>query len=86
MRRVRQLDVLVALTLAAAVAFILITPDFTDDVDAILHLVKVANSHTLGHVSALDIVPVVRVSGAFHAGVSSNVTLHIPEQLCTYRC
>ena len=86
MRRVRQLEVLVVLTLAMAVAFILVTPDCTDDVDAILHFVKAANSHALGHVLVLDIVPVVRVSGPLHAGVSSNVTLHIPEQLCTYRC
>jgi hypothetical protein len=84
--RVRQLEVLGALTLAATVAFILITPDCTDDVDAILHLVKATNSRALEHVLALDIVPVVRVRGPLHGRASLNVTLHVPEQLCTYRC
>jgi hypothetical protein len=37
-------------------------------------------------VLALDIVPVVRVSGPLHAGASSNMTLHVPQQLCPFRC
>ena len=84
--RVRELEAVVALTLVVSVAFILITPDSSDDVDAILHLVKAVHTHTLGPVLLLSMVPVVRLSGLMYAAAASTVTLHVPELLCTYRC
>jgi hypothetical protein len=84
--RVRQLEALVALTLAAAVAFILITPDCNDDVDAILHHVKAANSHAVGFVSTLNTALIMRVSGRLYASSASSVMSHVRELLCTYRC
>jgi hypothetical protein len=84
--RARELDALVAITLAVALAFILITPDSSDDVDAVLHLVKASHSHTFTHVLALPIVPIVRVKCLLFAAAGSIVMLHVPELLCTYRC
>ena len=84
--RARELDALVAITLAITVAFILITPDSSDDVDAVLHLVKASHSHTFAHLLALHIVPIVRVTCLLFAAAGAIVTLRVPELLCTYRC
>lgn len=86
MLRVREIGAVIALALAVAVVFILVTPDPTDDVDAILHLVTSAHSHTVGHVSTLSTALIMRVSGRLYVSSSSNVMSHIPELLCTYRC
>jgi hypothetical protein len=66
--------------------FILVTPDPTDDVDAILHLVKAAQSHAVGHVSTLNTALIMRLSGRLYVPSASNVMSHVPELLCTYRC
>jgi hypothetical protein len=84
--RVRELRVIVVLTLAVAVAFILITPDSTDDVDAILHVVKTVPSHAFVYVFALDVMPIMRVTGILYRDTATNVTTHVSELLCTYRC
>ena len=86
MVRVREFNVVIALGLAVTVAFILVTPDPTDDVDAILHLVKGAQSHAFGHVSTLNTALIMRVSGCLYVFSASNVMSHVPELLCTYRC
>jgi len=84
--RVREFNVVIALALAVAVVFILVTPDPTDDVDAILHLVKGAHSHAVGLVSTLNTALIIRVSGRWYVSSASNVMPHVPELLCTYRC
>ena len=84
--RVRQINVVVALALALVVTFILITPDPTDDVEAILHLVKGAHSYAVGFVSTMNTAPIMRVSGRLYVPSASNKTAHAPELLCTYRC
>ena len=86
MLSVRQMKGVIALALAVAVAFILVTPDPTDDVDAILHLVKGAQSHAVSHVSTLNTSLIMRVSGRLSVSSASNVMSHVPEPLCTYRC
>ena len=58
----------------------------TDDVDAILHLVKGAHSHAVGFVSTLNTALIMRVSGGLYVSSASNVMSHVPELLCTYRC
>jgi hypothetical protein len=68
------------------VAFILVTPDPTDDVEAILHLVKGAHSCAVGFVSTLNTALSMRVSGCLYVSSASNVMSHAPELLCTYRC
>ena len=85
MLRVREIDAVLALALAVAVVFILVTPDPTDDVDAILHLVKGTQSHAFGHVSRLNAV-ITDVTGRLYVSSASNVMSHVPELLCTYRC
>jgi hypothetical protein len=69
-----------------AVVFILVTPDPTDDVDAILHLVKGAHSHPICDVSTLNSALIMRVSSRLYVSSASNVMSHVPELLCTYRC
>ena len=86
MLRLREIDAVIALALAVAVAFILVTPDPTDDVDAILHLVKAAQSHAFGQVSTLNTALIMQVSGRLYVFSASNVMSHVPELLCTYRC
>lgn len=86
MLRVREINVIVALALALVVAFILVTPDPTDDVEAILHLVKGAHSYAVGFVSTLHIALIMRVSGRLYMPSASSATAHAPELLCTYRC
>ena len=86
MLRVREIDAVIALALAVAVVFILVTPDPTDDVDAILHLVKAAQSHAVGHVSTLNTALIMRVSSLLSASSASNVMSHGPELLFSYRC
>jgi hypothetical protein len=66
--------------------FILVTPDPTDDVDAILHLVKAAQSHPVCHVSTFNSALIMRVSSRLYVSSASNVMSHVPELLCTYRC
>ena len=83
---VRQMKGGIALALAVAVAFILITPDPTDDVDAVLHLVTGAHSHAVGHLATLNTALIMRVSGRLYVSSASNVMSHVPELLCTYRC
>ena len=86
MLRVREIDAVIALALAVAVVFILVSPDPTDDVDAIFHLVKGAQSHAFGHVSTLNAAVIMRVSGRLYVFSASNVMSHISALLCTYRC
>ena len=86
MLRVREINAVIALALAVVVAFILVSPDPTDDVDAILHLVKAAQSHAVGHVSTLNTALIMRVSGRLYVSSASNVMSHVLELLCTYRC
>ncbi len=86
MLRVREINAVIALTLAVAVVFILVSPDPTDDVDAILHLVTGAHWHAAGHVSTLNTALIMRVSGRLYVSSASNVMSHVPQLLCTYRC
>lgn len=75
-----------ALALIVAVAVILITPDSTDDVDAILHLGKVVHAQALTLVSALNIVLIARASERLCVVGPSNVTSRLLDLLCTCRC
>jgi|HubBroStandDraft_4_1064222.scaffolds.fasta_scaffold07477_5 hypothetical protein len=84
--RVRKIDAVIALALAVAVVFILVTPDPTDDVAAILHLVKGARSHPICDVSTLNSALIMRVSCRLYVSSASNVMSHVPELLCAYRC
>jgi hypothetical protein len=68
------------------VAFILVTPDPTDDVEAILHLVKGAHSCAVGFVSTLNTALIMRMSGRMYVSSASNVMSQVPELLCIYRC
>ena len=86
MLRVREINVVIALALALVVAFILVTPDPTDDVEAILHLVKGAHSHAVGFVSTLNTALIMRMSGRMYVSSASNVMSQVPELLCIYRC
>src|SRR5215469_6865007 len=84
--RAREIDAVIVLALAVAVVFVLVTPDPTDDVDAILHLVKGTQSHAFAHVSTLNIAVIMRVSSRLYVSSASNVMSHVPQLLCTYRC
>jgi hypothetical protein len=75
-----------ALVLIVAVASILITPDPTDDVDAIVHLRKVVYDQALTHVPVPDVALIVRARGPLYVVVSSNVTSRVLDLLCTCRC
>ena len=86
MLRARESNVVIALALALVVAFILVTPDPTDDVEAILHLVKSVHSYAVGFVSTLNTALIMRASGRLYVPSASNVISHAPELLCTYRC
>ena len=86
MLRAREIDAVIVLALAVAVVFVLVTPDPTDDVDAILHLVKGAHSHSVGFVSTLNTALIMRASGRLYVPSASNVISHAPGLLCTYRC
>jgi hypothetical protein len=75
-----------ALVIIVAVASILITPDPTDDVDAIVHLRKVVYAQSLTHVPVPSVALIVRARGPLYVFVSSNVISRVFDLLCTCRC
>jgi len=75
-----------ALVLIMAVASILITPDLTDDVDAIVHLRKVVHAQAVTHLPVPNVALMVRARGPLYVVVSSNVTSRVLDLLCTCRC
>ena len=80
-----KVGTLLTLALLLAVAVILVTPDPTDDLEAIVDLGKVV-PQTSTLVSALNIAQIVRPSKRLCVVGPSNETSRLLDLLCACRC
>jgi len=83
----KEFGVLVVIALVAAVAFVLITPDPTDDVDAVLHMGKSLHVPAFQLADLLD-VGLGRVSVNHSSPIVApfNVSQSSIELFCSCRC
>jgi hypothetical protein len=86
MPSVPKIGVAVALLLVVAVAVVQITPDPTDDINALLHRGKAVSVHALDSASGLNLGLVVRPWADLLSVSASIIPLPLLERLCTYRC
>jgi hypothetical protein len=83
---VPKIAVACALLLVVAVAVVLITPDTTDDINAVAHRCKVVSVHALDSAFGLNLGLVVRPGADLLSISASIMPLPLLERLCTYRC
>jgi hypothetical protein len=83
---VPKIGVASALLLVLAVAVVLITPDTTDDINALLYRGKAVSVHALDSAFGLNLGLVVRPRADLLSVSASIMPLPLLERLCTYRC
>lgn len=86
MPTVPKIGVAVALVLVVALAVVLVTPDPTDDVIAVLHRGKAASVHALCSAFGLNLGLVVSAYAHLQSISASNMPSQSLERLCAYRC
>ena len=86
MPTVPKIGVAVALLLVATLAVVLVTPDPSDDVIAVLHRGKAASVHALCFAFGLNLGLVVSAHADLHSISASNMPSQSLERLCIYRC
>jgi len=85
MLTVTKLAAVVAIVVAVALVFVLITPDPSDDVDAVLHLGKAFHSPGAGFASTLSVTSIENV--AKHPYFATNACAKPAlDLLCSCRC
>ena len=81
-----RIGAVIAIVIATAVAFILVTPDPTDDVDGIVHSGKRvhAQMHSLDFVHYSTLI--TQTGKILHVKLTPNITPNLIDLLCSCRC
>jgi len=83
---VPKIGAVVVIVVVVAVVFVLVTPDPTDDVDAILRPGKGVQLQALASVSALIPTLITPAAQRSQIDAAPNVTPALLELLCSSRC
>lgn len=83
---VAKIGAVVAIVLAVAVVSVLVTPDPTDDVEAILHPGKAIQVQALALVSAPTVTLIAPATRRLQMDATPNVTPSLLQLLCSCRC